>query len=121
MTTTIDASCHCGAIRLTAAVAPETLTDCNCSICRRYGVLWAYYSPKDVKIIAADGASDIYMWGDRSLQFHRCKTCGCVTHWAAVDPKSDRMGVNARLMDPAILRPLRIRKLDGAVTFKYLR
>jgi hypothetical protein len=121
MNTTIDASCHCGAIRLTTAAAPETLTDCNCSICRRYGVLWAYYSPKDVKIAAAEGAADIYMWGDRSLGFHRCKTCGCVTHWAAADPKSDRMGVNARLMDPAILRPLRIRKLDGAVTFKYLR
>ena len=121
MNTTIDASCHCGAIRLSAAAAPETLTDCNCSICRRYGVLWAYYSPKDVKIAAADGATDVYMWGDRSIGFHRCKTCGCVTHWAAVDPTSDRMGVNARLMDPAILRPLRIRKLDGAVTFKYLR
>lgn len=121
MNTTIDASCHCGAIRLTLQAPPENLTDCNCSICRRYGVLWAYYSPRDVRIVAATGATDIYMWGDRSLQFHRCKTCGCVTHWAAVDPESNRMGINARLMDPLELRPLRIRKLDGAVTFKYLR
>jgi hypothetical protein len=121
MITTIDASCHCGAVRLTTQSPPENLTDCNCSICRRYGVLWAYFAPNDVKIVAAPGATDVYMWGERSIQFHRCKTCGCVTHWAAVDTNSGRMGVNARLMDPAVLRPLRIRKLDGADTFKYLR
>jgi hypothetical protein len=31
------------------------------------------------------------------------------------------MGINARLMDPEVLRSLRIRKLDGATTFRYLR
>jgi hypothetical protein len=119
MNTTINATCHCGAVQLTVQALPDSLTDCNCSICRRYGALWAYYSPKDVAIVAA--ATDVYMWGERSLQFHRCKTCGCLTHWAAVDASVDRMGVNSRLMDPEVLRPLRIRKLDGAVTFKYMR
>ncbi len=117
----IDASCHCGAVHLAISARPETLTDCNCSICRRYGVLWAYYSPSQIRIIAPEGATDIYMWGERLIEFHRCKNCGCVTHWVAVDENSDRMGVNARLMDAAILRPLRVRKLDGAVTGKYLR
>jgi hypothetical protein len=121
MNTTTDASCHCGAVRLTMPLPPDNLTECNCSICRRYGALWAYYSPQDVKITANQDATDIYMWGDRTLQFHRCKTCGCLTHWSKVDPKSDRMGINARLMDPTTVRSLRIRKLDGAVTFTYLR
>jgi hypothetical protein len=31
------------------------------------------------------------------------------------------MAINARLLDPVVLRSLRIRKLDGAVTFQYLR
>ena len=114
------ASCHCGTIRLELDVAPETVTDCNCSICRRYGVLWAYYSPKQVQILGASNATDIYMWNDRSIEFHRCKTCGCVTHWAAVDRTRDRMGVNARLLDLAVLAAARVRKLDGAVTEKYL-
>jgi hypothetical protein len=30
------------------------------------------------------------------------------------------MGVNARLMDPEVLKPLRVRHLDGAVSEKYL-
>jgi hypothetical protein len=34
------ASCHCGAVLLEIARKPRQLTECNCSICRRYGGLW---------------------------------------------------------------------------------
>ncbi len=121
MSTTIDASCHCGAVHLEIAAPPESLTECNCSICRRYGVLWAYYSPQQVRIVPPTGATDTYAWGERSIEFHRCRQCGCVTHWAAIGAPSDRMGINARLMHPELLRPLRIRKRDGAITGMYLR
>lgn len=114
----IEAICHCGAVRLEIDTPPETVTDCNCSICRRYGVLRAYYSPRQVRVTSR--GTDIYMWDDRAIEFHRCKTCGCVTHWAAADRARDRMGVNARLMEPAVLSAARVRKLDGAVTEKYL-
>ncbi len=107
----IESSCHCGAVRIAVETAPNEVTDCNCSICRRYGTLWAYYSPKVVRV---NGATDIYMWGDRDLEFHRCKTCGCVTHWAAVDKARDRMGVNARLMPPEVLAQASVRHFDGA-------
>jgi hypothetical protein len=113
----ITANCHCGAVRMDIEAAPETVTDCNCSICRRYGVLWAYYKPADVKI---EGPTDIYMWGDKEIEFHRCKACGCVTHWAAVDKSANRMGVNARLMAPEVMAKARVRRLDGADTWKYL-
>jgi hypothetical protein len=116
----LDASCHCGAIHMEIDAAPATLTDCNCSICRRYGVLWAYYPPQQVRIVAGSDATDVYMWDDRAIEFHRCKTCGCVTHWAAVDRSAGRMGVNARLMEPSVIAAARVRKLDGAVTEKYL-
>ncbi len=116
----IEAACHCGAVRLSIDAAPETVTDCNCSICRRYGVLWAYYPPNQVTITPANGATDIYMWDDRAIEFHRCKVCGCVTHWAPVDRKAAQMGVNARLMEPCVLVEARVRRLDGAVTEDYL-
>src|SRR5665213_4275903 len=116
----IEASCHCGAVRLEIDMAPQTVTDCNCSICRRYGVLWAYYSPKQVRLIPPSGATDIYMWDDRSIEFHRCKICGCLAYWWPVDLSRDRMGVNALLMEPAVLAAARVRKLDGAGTGTYL-
>lgn len=116
----IESSCHCGTVRLEILSAPEEVTDCNCSICRRYGVLWAYYAPAHVRIIATEDATESYLWGDKSIEFHRCQNCGCVTHWAAVDQPADRMGVNARLMTPEVLAAARPRRLDGADTWKYL-
>ncbi len=115
----IRASCHCGAVALEIEAAPVEVTDCNCSICRRYGVLWAYYPPAQV-LVPADAATDVYRWHHRSIGFHRCRSCGCVTHWAPVDPARNRMGVNARLLDPAVLAAARVRHLDGAVTERYV-
>lgn len=115
----VRASCHCGAVELEIAQPPKEITECNCSICRRYGVLWAYYSPTQVKFATPD-TTDTYMWDDRTIRFHRCRTCGCVSHWSAVDPSVDRMGVNARLMDPEWIARARLRRLDGAMTETYL-
>jgi hypothetical protein len=92
----IEPSCHCGAVRLEMQSAPEEVNNCNCSICRRYGASWAYYSPADVRLIAKKGATDCYLWGEKTIEFHHCRNCGRVTHWAAVDRQADRMRVNAR-------------------------
>ena len=118
--TGVVASCHCGAIHLEIAAPPETVTDCNCSVCRRYGVLWAYYAPAQVRIVAAPEATNTYAWGARTTEFHRCRVCGCVTHWQRLDGSTDRMGVNARLLDLDVLAAARVRKLDGAVTERYV-
>ncbi len=116
----IRASCHCGAVSLEIDVPPADVTDCNCSICRRYGVLWAYYALSQVRVVPANAPTDIYMWDDRAIEFHRCRTCGCVSHWAPVDRRHDRMGVNARLMAPEMLAPARVRHLDGANSERYV-
>jgi hypothetical protein len=110
----IEASCHCGAVRFAVETAPDEVNDCNCSICRRYGTLWAYYHPQQVRFGTENGPTDIYMWGDRTLEFHRCRTCGCITHWSAVDRAHPRMGVNARLMPPEVLAAIPVFHGDGA-------
>ena len=109
----IEASCHCGAVRLNIAVAPDTVTECSCSICRRLGVLWAYYAPGQVQIMPPSGATFAYIWGDKLIEFHTCKVCGCTTHYADRDPAVDRMAVNARLMAPEVVAAARLRKIPG--------
>ena len=117
----IEASCHCGAISIGLSRTPRALTDCNCSVCRRYGALWAYYKKKDVRIRGARGAKSSYSWGERNIRFVRCRNCGCVTHWEEVNRSgSGRMGINARNLDPVVVMNIRIRHLDGASTWKYL-
>lgn len=99
----IEASCHCGGVRYTVENSPESVLDCNCSHCRLYGALWAYYPQRDVKFGADD--TFIYMWGDRMLEMHHCKTCGCFSHFTIAGTNDDpKIGLNARLMrglDPA--------------------
>jgi len=102
----IKAACHCGAVRLEAEPAPVRVNDCNCSICRRYGVLWAYYDRGQVRLVEGAGPSDVYLWGDRGIAFHRCATCGCVTHWVRAREPSFIRGVNARMM--AALDPQKV-------------
>ena len=117
----LTATCHCGAVRVEVPRKPRRLTNCNCSICRRYGMLCAYYKWAEVRVIAKRGATGEYVWGDKSLKFVRCSTCGCVTHWEPIHPgKDSKMGVNARNFDPAALGSVRIRRFDGASTWKYL-
>jgi hypothetical protein len=110
----IEMSCHCGAVRFAVETAPPDVNDCNCSICRRYGTLWIYYQRPQVRFEAANGPTDTYVWGDRMLAFHRCRTCGCVTHWASIDPSYERMGLNARLMPAETLAQIPVRHFDGA-------
>ena len=117
----LTATCHCGAVRVDVARKPRRLTSCNCSICRRYGTLWAYYKASEVEVKAARGATREYAWGDKNLRFVRCGTCGCVTHWTLMQPNEDsRMGVNARNFEPDAIASVRVRRLDGASTWKFL-
>ena len=109
----IAAQCHCGSVSLAIDVPPAEVTDCNCSICRRYGVLWAYHTLDQVRVTETQ-PTERYMWGDRSIAFHRCRVCGCVTHWSPGDRTRNRMGVNARLMAPEVLAKARVRHLAGA-------
>jgi hypothetical protein len=117
----LTATCHCGAVQVQVPRRPRTLTDCNCSICRRYGTLWAYYKASAVRVTGAPGATREYSWGDKSLRFVGCRTCGCITHWEPTRPgKDSKMGVNARNFEPSAIKSVRVRRLDGASTWKFL-
>ena len=116
----LSASCHCGAVRLELPRRPRTLTSCNCSICRRYGALWAYYRRSTFRVICEPGATASYAWGAKNIHFVRCRTCGCVTHHERKGSPAHPVGVNARNLDPEALGAVRVRHLDGAATWKYL-
>jgi hypothetical protein len=122
VSTVIQSTCHCGAVSIAIPRAPAAVTNCNCSVCRRYGALWAYFDASEVKVVARPDAVDEYRWADRSLAFVRCHACGCVTHWSPVPGKrkTPRMGVNIRMFEPAALGPFKIRFLDGAVTEEFV-
>ena len=116
----LKGSCHCGAVKIQVPRKPRRLTSCNCSICHRTGGLFGYYDKSQVKIVARRGALDRYVWGDKCIAHCRCATCGCLTHWEPLGRASSRMGVNFRNFDPSVIESTRIRRFDGANTWKFL-
>ena len=116
----VELSCHCGAVRFSVVRAPETVTECNCSLCRRYGVLWAYYDVGEITVLTEPLPTDTYGWTGRYVDFHRCRTCGCVTHWVPRAAGRQQRGVNARLLPVEVLAAARVRHKDGAGSGKYL-
>src|ERR1700759_1348132 len=94
----IEGSCHCGQVRWRFDGDPGPVTACNCSVCRRYGVLWAY-DYVDGRI-AVEGETSVYSWGDRDIGFHFCPQCGNIAYWRGIKLSKDgrrRIAVNVRL------------------------
>lgn len=94
----MEAVCHCLSVRLELDAAPTYLLDCNCSICRRYGALWAYYPNGGLRLACPDDATFRYRWNGGGLAFHHCKVCGCATHVSVVEPGEPIWCMNARLI-----------------------
>jgi hypothetical protein len=113
----IHGSCHCGAVRWQFEGTPESATACNCTVCRRYGVLWAYgFEGQGIDV---SGATRAYVRGD-SIEFHFCPACGCVAYWRAQSARDDgsrRIAVNLRLTEPEPIARLPIDHFDGLDTF----
>lgn len=117
----IEGSCHCGAVRWSFAGMPDSATACNCTVCRRYGVLWAY--DFEGERITVTGVTKAYVHGNRSLGFHFCPECGCVAYWRALSPQEDgrrRIAVNLRLADPDAVAAIAVNHLDGLESWKRL-
>lgn len=96
---------------------PDSATACNCTVCRRYGVLWAYdYDGEGIKV---SGPTQAYIRG-KALEFHFCPVCGCVAYWRAQKLNKEgrrRIAVNLRLTEPETVAQIPIDRFEGLVSF----
>ena len=82
----IEGSCHCGGVRWRFEGQPDGATACNCTVCRRYGTLWAYdYDGQGMKV---SGNTRAYVRG-KAIEFHFCPTCGCVAFWRGLQTNDE--------------------------------
>lgn len=113
----IEGACHCGAVRWQYDATPEGATACNCTVCRRYGVLWIYgFEGEGIRV---SGETRSYRRG-KAIDFHFCPVCGCVAFYRTqkLDESGRRkMAVNVRLAEPAAVADIPIDHFDGLDTF----
>ncbi len=100
---------------------PGSITACNCTLCRRYGALWAYdYEGGRILLTGATRTFTRVGKTDPALEIHFCPTCGCLLAWRGLRLEEDgrrRMAVNIRLADPEPVAGLPIDHFDGLESF----
>lgn len=119
----LKGTCHCGDAHWTLEGDPGGITACNCSLCRRYGTLWAY--DYDNERIHTGGTLASYTRSKRSepvLEILFCPTCACVVAWRGLHLEGGRrrIAVNVRLAPPEAVADLPIDHFDGLDTFEDL-
>lgn len=117
-----EGSCHCGNVKWTYTVPLESVTACNCTLCRRYGALWAYGHLGEG--ITISGETKSYSRGRKINGFHFCANCGCIAYYMANanDEKGRfRIAVNVRMIsDPDKIAALPIDHFEGLISFEDL-
>jgi len=116
----IQGSCLCGAVQWQFDGMPDGATACNCTACRRYGVLWGY--DYDGEKITYSGVTQTYIRG-KALSFNFCPGCGCLAFWRSLRLEADgrrRIAVNLRLAEPAAVAQIPIDHFDGLESFEDL-
>lgn len=115
--------CLCGACSWTFEGEIEGATICNCTACRRYGVLWIYgHDGVEVHVQAAEGQLVPYVRSSvkSHISFNFCKTCGNLVSWRGLKPNEEgryRMAVNIRLAEPEAVASIPLYRFDGLDSF----
>ena len=117
----VEATCHCGNVKIRTDELPSMVVSCNCSVCFRTGALWGYYRSDDTEVECQAKPTATYTWGDKMIAFHHCPKCGCLTHYTSTE-KTDRKrtAINFRMVDRTITESLPLRKFDGADTWTFI-
>ena len=109
-------SCHCGAVKFSVdADLPKQAMSCNCSICRRKGMLMAFFPVAKFTLAQGEDALQTYQFNKHRLSHRFCKTCGIHVFAGGIGPDGNEMrAVNLRCVPDADLDALTSQKFDGA-------
>ncbi|KAJ7037909.1 Mss4-like protein [Mycena alexandri] len=112
----LHATCHCGGITYTLHMTPAATKSCNCSICSRNGVLWAYPLTKDVTVRAQTSLVE-YTFGRKQIVHGFCGTCSVPVWEYFLNPaKAHTMGINVRAIADFEFARLPTRVHNGKAT-----
>ena len=107
-------SCHCGAVRYTAATRLDPVLDCNCSICTKGGFLWTFVRPEDFTLESGEEAVREYRFNKHAIGHRFCSTCGMEAFARGTLPDGRAMvAVNVRCLDDVDVRALTLTPFDG--------
>ena len=82
MTRRVEASCHCGAVAISAELLDDDMRPmrCTCSFCRRRQAGNVSAVAASLVILRGAEALTLYQFGTRTAEHYFCRYCGIYTH-----------------------------------------
>jgi hypothetical protein len=108
-----EGGCHCGQVRMRVQADLALVSECNCSICTKKGILHLVVPLDRFTLLQGEDALTTYQFGTNVAKHTFCRHCGIHAFYV---PRSDpdKVSVNARCLDDvdvATLHPSR--SFDG--------
>jgi hypothetical protein len=109
---TYTGGCHCGRVRYRVTAELAQVSDCNCSMCTKKGILHLIVPTEQFELLSGREDLTTYEFNTRVAKHHFCRHCGIHAFYV---PRSDpdKIDVNARCLDGVDPRALRPQAFDG--------
>lgn len=107
--------CQCGAVRYGIEVDLDRIFACNCSRCRRLGLILAFAPTSSFTLEAGAEATTEYRFNKHVIRHRFCTTCGVQAYAEGSLPDgTPTIAVNVRCLDGIDLASLSPTPVDGA-------
>jgi hypothetical protein len=95
---TFEGGCHCGRVRFRVTADLDRVTECNCSICTKKGILHLIVPRDRFELLSGEDELTTYRFNTGVAQHLFCRTCGIHSYYV---PRSDpdKIDVNVRCLD----------------------
>jgi len=105
--------CHCGRVRFEVlAPARITVSECDCSICSKFGYLHLIVPKEQFKLLSGGDALTTYTFNTGVAKHFFCSACGVKSFYI---PRShpDGVSVNARCIDEGSIESMAVKPFNG--------
>ena len=112
MPETYEGGCHCGRVRFRVTADLDKVSECNCTMCTKKGILHLIVPPDQFELISGKDDLTTYQFNTGTAKHTFCKVCGIHPFYV---PRSDpdKIDVNVRCLDEIDLTSITPKAFDG--------
>jgi hypothetical protein len=107
-----EGGCHCGQVRFRVRGDLARVSDCNCSMCTKKGIIHLIVPLDQFELLSGANNITTYTFNTHVAKHTFCKTCGIHPFYT---PRSDpdKVDVNVRCLDDVDMAAIKPVPFDG--------
>jgi hypothetical protein len=111
---TYTGGCHCGKVRFEVTMDLASVISCNCSICAKAGLLLAFTSEDEFKLLSGEDVLSDYQFNRKLIHHVFCSNCGVRSFARGATPDGRELrAINVRCLDDVDISALTLTPIDG--------